>query len=124
MRDLVDHLLIVWVWIGLLVLADPPSTFARAGQVGHDDPWNPEHIGSLPPEVRNAVIRMCGLPPHAAHYFATYFDHSRVIKLHFEYLRCGDEMRFCKQGTCLHQEYEETGGHYRLIKTYYGSSND
>ena len=124
MRDFVDRLLILLLGIGLLARAGPSSAFARAGQVGHDDPWDSGHIASLPPEVRNAVIRMCGLPPHAAHYFATYFDHSRVIKLHFEYLRCGDEMRFCKQGTCLHQEYAETGGHYRLIKTYYGASND
>jgi hypothetical protein len=25
---------------------------ARGSQVGHDDPWNSEHIDRLPPEVR------------------------------------------------------------------------
>ena len=30
----------------------------------------------LPPEVRNAVTRMCANLPRAAHYFATYLDNS------------------------------------------------
>jgi hypothetical protein len=62
------------VGILLLLLANHPRTFARGSQVGHDDPWNSERIDRLPPEVRNAVTRMCGNAPRAAHYFATYLD--------------------------------------------------
>jgi hypothetical protein len=98
--------------------------FARGSQVSHDDPWNSEHIDRLPPEVRSAVIQMCGSAPRAAHYFATYSDHSRVIRLHFEHLHCGAQTNFCHGDDCLHEEYVSSGGHYRLIKSYYGRGND
>jgi hypothetical protein len=106
----------------LLGLANQPA-FARGSQVGHDDPWNTEHIERLPPEVRNAVIQMCG-DPHAGHYFATYFDNSRLIKLHFEHLHCDARATFCRQDSCLHQEYISAGGRYRLMRSYYGRNND
>jgi hypothetical protein len=35
----------------LLTFANRPA-LARGSQVGHDDPWNSEHIDRLPPEVR------------------------------------------------------------------------
>jgi len=47
-----------------------------------------ERIDHFPPEVRSAVNRMCGNAARASHYFATYFDNSRLIKLHFEHLHC------------------------------------
>lgn len=97
--------------------------FARGSQVAHDDPWNAEHISQLPTEIRNAVNRMCGEPPRAAHYFATYFQNSQLIKLHFEHFRC-DEKTFCTGAGCLHQEYISTGRHYRLLRSYYGRNDD
>ena len=93
----------------LLLLADQPPTFARGSQVGYEDRWNSERIDRLPPEVRSAVTRMCGNAARAAHYFVTFFDNSRVIKLHFE-----QQARFCRGTSCLRQEYISTGGHYRL----------
>jgi hypothetical protein len=110
--------------VALLSLCNQPLTFARGSQVSHDDPWNPEHIERLPPEVRNAVIRMCRDPPRAGHYFATYFDNSRLMKLHFEHLHCDGQPIFCNEGSCLHQEYVSTGGRYRLMKSYHGHNND
>ncbi len=106
----------------ILSFANGPA-LTRGSQVGHDDPWNPEHIERLPPEVRSAVVHMCR-DPHAGHYFATYFDHSRLMKLHFEHLHCGDRATFCGEGSCLHQEYISTGGHYRLMRSYYGRNSD
>ena len=48
--------------LGLLAtvsLASP--AFARGGPPHLLDPaWNPQHISSLPAEVRNAVAQMCG----------------------------------------------------------------
>lgn len=32
------------VGIVLFLSRNQPLAFARASQVGHDDPWNPEHI--------------------------------------------------------------------------------
>jgi hypothetical protein len=100
------------------------EALARGSQVAHDAPWNSEHIERLPPEIRDAVSRMCTDTPRAGHYFATYLDHAHVVRLHFEHLHCEDRPRFCKDGGCLHQEYVSTGGHYRLIRNYYGSGND
>jgi hypothetical protein len=108
----------------LLLLADQPPTFARGSQVGHEDLWNSERIDRLPPEVRSAVTRMCGNAARAAHYFATFFDNSRLIKLHFEHLHCDEQARFCRGTSCLRQEYISTGGHYRLQRSYYGRNDD
>jgi hypothetical protein len=46
------------------------------------------------------------------------------VKLHFEHLHCDNRAKFCNGEACLHQEYISTGGHYRLIKNYYGRGND
>ena len=51
--------------IALFSFADRPA-FARGSQVGHDDPANSERIERLPPDLRNAVIHMCG-DPRAGH---------------------------------------------------------
>ena len=107
----------------LLLPGSQPPSFARGSQVVHDDPWNPEHIDRLPPEVRDAIIRMCGDPPRAGHYFATYFDHSRLMKLHFEDLHC-DRRAFCRGDACLQQEYISSKGHFRLIRSYYAHTSE
>lgn len=108
----------------LLSLCNQTHALARASQAGHDDPWSSEGIDRLPTEVRNAVIRMCGHSLHAAHYFATYVDNSRLIKLHFELLHCDEQAIFCKGDSCLQQTYVAIRGHYRLMKSYYGRSNN
>lgn len=86
-----------------------------------DPPWNPEHIDHLPADVRSAVLLKCPTPPHAGHYFATYFHDE--IHLHFEHLHCG-QTSFCGPSGCLHQTYKLTGSHYRLAKSFYASGND
>jgi hypothetical protein len=108
----------------LILLCGQPAVFARGSQVSHDDPWNSEHIDRLPPEVRNAVTRMCRGSLRAGHYFATYFDNSRLMKLHFEHLHCDGQATFCRGDNCLHQVYVSIGGHYRLMKGYYDRNND
>src|SRR5262249_10350643 len=66
-------------------LATVAKVYARSVSHGSEDPWN---VSQLPPEVREAVMHLCGHLPSAEHYFATYFQNSRLIKLHFEHLRC------------------------------------
>jgi len=110
------------VAILIVSFANRPA-YARGSNVGHDDAWNSERIDRLPPEVRNVVIHICA-NPRAGHYFATYFDNSHLIKLHFEYLHCDERVTFCRGGSCLRQEYISTGSRYRLIKSYYGGNND
>jgi hypothetical protein len=110
--------------IVLALLCNPAPAFARGSQVAHDDPWNPEHIERLPPDIRNVVIGMCRDHAHAGHYFAVYFDNSHLMKLHFEHLNCDGQAAFCRGDSCLHQDYASAGGHYRLIRSYYGRGND
>jgi hypothetical protein len=96
---------------------------SRASQIGRDDPWSAERIERLPPEIRGSLAHMCRSSPSAGHYFATYLDHARLIKLHFEHLRCDGGARFCNESSCLRQEYFSTGSRYQLIRNYYGSND-
>jgi len=107
----------------MLVAIESPDARARAGLGGHD-PWNAEHIDRLPPEIRGAVNQMCGSSARAGHYFATYLDNARMIRLHFEHLNCSEQARFCRGASCLQQEYLSSGGHYRLIRTFYAGGAD
>ena len=111
--------------VALLSFFNQPIALARGSQMVRDDPWNSERIEGLPPEVRDAVIRMCeDHPPRAGHYFATYFENLRSIRLHFELLHCDGRATFCRGDSCLRQEYGLTGGHYRLMKSYYSRSTN
>jgi hypothetical protein len=67
----------------LAVIGAAPPAIGRSGLSNADHPWNPEHITGLPKEVRNTLARVCLSPPNAGHYFATYFDNSRLISLHY-----------------------------------------
>jgi len=101
-----------------------PLVLARSAGPHPEDPWNPQHIDGLPSEVRNAVKRMCNRS-RAEHQFASYFQHSRVLVLHFEHWRCGDGGGpLCAQAGCLHHVYISSGGRYRLLRTYYGPAGD
>jgi hypothetical protein len=99
------------------------ATYARGGMTP-EDRFSPDHISGLPPEVRQAVARVCGPTAHAEHYFAMFYDGSRLIKLHFEHAHCRNDMPLCRPSGCLHQEYGLSGGHYRLLRSYYGPATD
>jgi hypothetical protein len=87
------------------------------------DRWNPQHVDSLPADIRNAVTRMCGQAPKAERDFTSYFENSRRIVLHFQHFRC-DGRPLCTKAGCLQQVYTFTGGHYRLLKSYYGPAGE
>lgn len=111
--------------VGILVsfICHMPLAVARGGMGAADPPWNSEHINQLPAEVRNAVSHLCGPSLRAAHYFATYSENLRFLNLHFEHSQCQSQ-KVCTQAGCLHQIYVLSGGHYRLLKSYYGPGND
>jgi len=111
--------------VALLSFCNQAIAPDRGSQMVRDDPWNSERIELLPPEVRDAAIRMCeDHLPRAGHYFATYFENSRLIRLQFELLQCDGRATLCRGDSCLRQEYGLTGGHYRLMKSYYGRSTN
>jgi hypothetical protein len=110
--------------IALLVGCELASAQARSSGAPPEDRWNPQHIGGLPAEIRNAIApyaRACGTPLAAEHAFARYFQSgtAKLIGLHFEHLRCADRATVCKAAGCLHQVYISTGGRYRLLRSSY-----
>jgi hypothetical protein len=109
--------------VAAALLSLTSAAFSRGGAAG-EDRWNPEHIGGLPADVQAGIARICGPKAHAEHYFATFFDNSQRIKLHFEHAHCRNDQPICNSTGCLHQEYISTGGHYRLLRSYYGPSAD
>lgn len=100
------------------------TALALASSSSHDSPWNPDHIDRLPPDVRNAVLHICGGRAQGLHYFGTYLNRSKTVRLHFENLRCDGDQSFRRGDRCLHEEYIVSGKHYRLAKHYYAPCND
>ena len=83
------------------------------------DGYNPEHITSLPPEIRGFLRASCG-EPRALHHFAEYGDGLRTITLHFERFLCGASEFRCSASGCLHEVFTlSRSGRYRLTRRYY-----
>jgi hypothetical protein len=83
-----------------------------------EDRYNPQHIESLPLEIRNAIYRRCSRP-RALHTFASYSENLRRILLHFEHFYCDERDTFCNAAGCLHQVYVYQANRYRLLRSYY-----
>ena len=92
------------------------STLAKGTTYRSEDRFNPQHIQSLPPEIRASIEHQCDLP-RALHDFAAYSD-DRIV-LHYEHFYCQGRDVFCNASGCLHQVYVSSGGHYRLQRSYY-----
>jgi len=99
------------------------QALAKGGSFHTEDRYNPQHIDSLPPEVRGSILRRCNTPK-ALHPFASYFDNSKRIVLHFEYFVCDGDGTYCTNSGCLHQVWLSAGGHFRLVRGYYAPPGD
>ena len=92
---------------------------AKGGSYQMDEVYNPQHINSLPPEIRASVYASCN-EPRALHTFAEYRDNLRIVTLHFERLLCGVSDFRCSASGCLHEVFTLTpSGRYRLTRRYY-----
>jgi hypothetical protein len=86
--------------------------------VPSDPPLSAERIERLPPEIRRVVLSRCGgARAEAAHYFATYDNHSNVIRLDYSLLHCSGVPNVCDGPTCLQQTYVLLGGKYVLSQS-------
>jgi hypothetical protein len=72
------------------------------GDYRSEDRYNPQHISSLPPEIRNTVLHKCSTPK-ALHTVAIYFDNLKGVVLHFEHFLCDGDDPYCTVSGCLHQ---------------------
>jgi hypothetical protein len=94
------------------------------GTFRFEDRYNPEHIESLPLEIRQAVASKCP-EPRALHDFAKYREGTAQIVLHYEHLLCGLSHIYCTQAGCLHQLYGRSAqGHYKLLRSGYVTQPD
>jgi hypothetical protein len=92
---------------------------AKGGSYRSEDLYNPQHISSLPPEIRASVYASCN-DPRALHTFAEYRENLRIVTLHFENLLCGVSQVRCSASGCLHEVFTLTrNGRYQLTRRYY-----
>jgi hypothetical protein len=110
-----ERKLIFFLIISVMVQS---NAFARGSIPAQEAPWNSDRIERLPPDVRYAVLRMCRDQPTASRYFATYLKQSKIVRLHFEDLRCGGH-EYRVGYDCLREDFAAIGSHYRLAKTYH-----
>ena len=111
------------VIVGVASHSNHAASKGGGGFSSAEDRYNPQHIDSLPPEIRNSILRRCSTPK-ALHPFASYFDNFKRIVLHFEHFVCGDDTTYCTPSGCLHQVWISGGGHYRLVRIYYAPASD
>ena len=96
---------------------------AKGGNYHMEDRYNPQHVDSLPPEIRNSILHRCSVPK-ALHSFATYSDGSKRIVLHFEHFVCDGDGTYCGPSGCLHQVWTLDRGHYHLVRSYHAPAGD
>lgn len=104
--------------LSLMVCAALPAG-ARSGGVGHDDPFNSEHIDVLPSEVRHYIAGICKGPARAQHDFATYLPSERRWRINLEYLQCEGLGAFRRGNQCLDIDFVGNGSHFRLARKSY-----
>lgn len=92
---------------------------AIRGSCATENPWAPEHIEGLPPDIRRGILareRACGGKAAAAHYFSVSIEAGgcRFVPLHFEDFACANRAAVCNGGGCMHEVYLESHGRHRL----------
>lgn len=109
--------------LALMCVTNPAD--ARSAVTARDEPWNFERIDRLPTEIRNSVIRRCRDVPKAARYFVTYFNNSKLVRLHFEHFYCDSAREIYRSRLgCLHQDFALSGSRYLLARSYLADCND
>ena len=96
---------------------------AKGGNYQMEDRYNPQHIDSLPPEIRNSILRQCN-EPKALHAFASYSVGTKRIELHFEHFVCDGDGTYCGPSGCLHQVWALVRGHFHLMRSFYAPAGD
>lgn len=106
------------LYLCIAILASiSPATGVPVAPV--DPPWSAERIELLPPEIRQAVVSRCGPDAEAEHYFATYDNNSKLVRLDYSLLRCDRPQRLCTSSGCLQQTFTKSHGRYVLTHSNY-----
>ena len=107
----------------LIVMWLACTQLSARGSYHTEDRYNPQHIDSLPAEIRKSILHKCN-EPKALHPFASYSDGSKRIVLHFEHFVCNGDGSYCAPSGCLHQVWALVRGHYVLMRSYYAPARD
>ena len=99
----------------LLLASDLPA----ASQQPKDDPWNPQHIDALPPDIRHFIAAICKGSAKAQHDFATYSPTERRWRINLEYLRCDGLRDFRRGHQCVDVDFIQVGSRFRLTSKQY-----
>jgi hypothetical protein len=103
-----------------LLLCSVPPALAKSGGANRDNPWNAEHIVTLPVEVRQYIASICKGPPRAQHEFATYSPHERRWRINLEYLQCvGRPADYRLGNQCMDVDFVAEDAHFRLVSKHY-----
>jgi len=98
-------------------LLQPSVGLTKGGTFSLGQSHKADHLTSLPPEIRQAVISRCKVP-HATNEFAGYRNGVAEIVLHYEHPLCGLAHAYCARSVCLEEVYgRSTSGRYRLIRS-------
>lgn len=98
----------------LLASEPPASSFPSK-----DDPWNPQHIDVLPPDIRHYIEAICKGPAKAQHDFATYSPTERRWRINLEYLLCDGLRDFRRGHQCVDVDFIQVGSRFRLASKRY-----
>ena len=112
-----------FLYLLFAVLLTCSELSAKGGGYKMEDRYNPQHIDSLPPEIRSSILRRCN-EPNALHTFSSCSDGSNRIELHFEHFVCDGDGTYCGPAGCLHQVWVLARGHYHLTRSYYAPAGD
>ena len=104
-----------------LLLCGASAGISKGSNVVRDEPWNPEHIGNLPPEIRQYIAGICKGPPSAQHDFATYLPSEKRWRINLEYLHCDGLGPYRRGNLCLDVDFVAAGSHFRLARKSYAS---
>lgn len=107
----------------LLALLACPELLAKGSSIHTQDRYNPQHIDSLPPEIRASILHKCS-EPKALHPFAEYSRDMKTIELHFEHFACDGDGAYCGPSGCLHQVWSLMRGHYHLVRSFFVPAGD
>jgi len=103
----------------LLLCSEHPAV-SRSSAGGKDHPWNPDHISTLPFEVREYIAGICKGPPSAQHEFATYSPYEKRWRINLEYLQCdGRPSEYRRGNQCLDVDFIDVGSRFRLAGKQY-----
>lgn len=108
----------------LLALCMSKQAHSRASGIAAENPWAPEHVTGLPPNIRRDVeghAKACGNPAAGTHHFSLLIEASgmRFRSLHFEDFACARRSAVCRPNGCLHEVFANDGRRQRQVFRIY-----